>query len=140
MLDSEVDVLYGIGGVLEGVVFVVVICVLDGDMNGCLLVCYDVKGDNEDNCCIGEQELVCCKVMGIEVGKVLCLDDMVCSDNVIFFVIGIIKGDLLEGISCKGNIVIIEMLLICGKLCIICCIQFIYYLDCKDLEMQVYIF
>lgn len=54
MLDSEVDVLYGIGGVLEGVVFVVVICVLDGDMNGCLLVCYDVKGDNEDNCCIGE--------------------------------------------------------------------------------------
>lgn len=140
MLDSEVDVLYGIGGVLEGVVFVVVICVLDGDMNGCLLVCYDVKGDNEENCCIGEQELVCCKVMGIEVGKVLCLGDMVCSDNVIFFVIGIIKGDLLEGISCKGNIVIIEMLLICGKLCIICCIQFIYYLDCKDLEMQVYIF
>lgn len=32
MFDSEVDMMYCIGGVLEGVVFVVVICVLDGDM------------------------------------------------------------------------------------------------------------
>lgn len=57
--------------------------------------------------------------MGIEVGKVLRLGDMARSDNVIFFVIGIIKGDLLEGISRKGNIAIIETLLIRGKLRII---------------------
>lgn len=140
MLDSEVDVLYGIGGASEGVVFAAVIRVLDGDMNGRLLARYDVKGDNEENRRIGEQELVRCKAMGIEVGKVLRLGDMARSDNVIFFVIGIIKGDLLEGISRKGNIAIIETLLIRGKLRIIRRIQFIYYLDRKDSEMQVYIF
>lgn len=63
--------------------------------------------------------MVRCKAMGIEVGKVLRLGDMARSDNVIFFVIGIIKGDLLEGISRKGNIAIIETLLIRGKLRII---------------------
>lgn len=54
MLDSEVDVLYGIGGASEGVVFAAVIRVLDGDMNGRLLARYDVKGDNEENRRIGE--------------------------------------------------------------------------------------
>lgn len=70
--------------------------------------------------------------MGVEAGKVLKMEDMVCSDNVIFVVTGIIKGDLFDGISCKGNIVIIEILLICGCCCIICCICLIYYLECKD--------
>jgi fructose-1,6-bisphosphatase II len=34
MPDSEVDVLYGIGGAPEGVVSAAVIRALDGDMNG----------------------------------------------------------------------------------------------------------
>ncbi len=37
MLDSEVDVLYGIGGAPEGVISAVVIRALDGDMRGRLL-------------------------------------------------------------------------------------------------------
>lgn len=32
MIDLDVDMFYGIGGVLEGVIFVVVIRVLGGDM------------------------------------------------------------------------------------------------------------
>lgn len=43
MPDSEVDVLYGIGGAPEGVVSAAVIRALDGDMQGRLLARHDVK-------------------------------------------------------------------------------------------------
>ena len=137
--DSEVDVLYGIGGAPEGVVSAAVIRALDGDMNGRLLARHDVKGDNEENRRIGEQELARCKAMGIEAGKVLRLGDMARSDNVIFSATGITKGDLLEGISRKGNIATTETLLIRGKSRTIRRIQSIHYLDRKDPEMQVHI-
>lgn len=53
-LDSEADASHGTGGVLEGAALVVATCVPDGDTNGCSSVCYDAKGDNEENCCTGE--------------------------------------------------------------------------------------
>ncbi len=77
--------------------------------------------------------------MGIEAGKVLRLGDMARSDNVIFSATGITKGDLLEGISRKGNIATTETLLIRGKSRTIRRIQSIHYLDRKDPEMQVHI-
>ena len=139
MPDSEVDVLYGIGGAPEGVVSAAVIRALDGDMNGRLLARHDVKGDNEENRRIGEQELARCKAMGIEAGKVLRLGDMARSDNVIFSATGITKGDLLEGISRKGNIATTETLLIRGKSRTIRRIQSIHYLDRKDPDVQAHI-
>lgn len=45
MPDSEVDVLYGIGGAPEGVISAAVIRALDGDMQGRLLARHQVKGD-----------------------------------------------------------------------------------------------
>lgn len=72
MPDSEVDVLYGIGGAPEGVVSAAVIRALDGDMQGRSLARHDVKGNSEENRRIGEQELARCKAMGIEAGKALC--------------------------------------------------------------------
>ncbi len=75
MPDSEVDVLYGIGGAPEGVVSAAVIRALDGDMNGRLLARHDVKGDNGKNGRVGEQELARCKAMGMKTGKVLRLGD-----------------------------------------------------------------
>lgn len=116
MPDSEVDVLYGIGGAPEGVVSAAVIRALDGDMQGRLLARHDVKGNSEENRRIGEQELARCKAMGIEAGKALCLGDMARSDNVIFSATGITKGDLLEGISRKGHIATTETLLIRGSI------------------------
>nr|AAA24189.1 mvrA protein [Escherichia coli] len=107
-------------------------------MNGRLLARHDVKGDNEENRRIGEQELARCKAMGIEAGKVLRLGDIARSDNVIFSATGITKGDLLEGISRKGNIATTETLLIRGKSRTIRRIQSIHYLDRKDPEMQVH--
>ncbi|MFP1903252.1 class II fructose-bisphosphatase [Lonsdalea quercina] len=132
MPDSEVDVLYGIGGAPEGVISAAVIRALDGDMQGRLLPRHDVKGDNEENRRIGEQELARCREMGIEAGNVLALGDMARNDNVIFSATGITKGDLLEGIARSGNIATTETLLIRGKSRTIRRIRSTHNLDRKD--------
>ncbi|NDJ55515.1 class II fructose-bisphosphatase [Enterobacteriaceae bacterium 4M9] len=139
MPDSEVDVLYGIGGAPEGVVSAAVIRAMDGDMQGRLLARHEVKGDSEENRRIGAQELARCAEMGITAGNVLKLDDMARSDNVIFSATGITKGDLLDGISRKGNIATTETLLIRGKSRTIRRIKSIHYLDRKDANVQLHI-
>lgn len=139
MPDSEVDVLYGIGGAPEGVVSAAVIRALDGDMQGRLLARHVVKGDNADNRRIGEQELERCEQMGITAGKVLQLDEMARTDNVVFAATGITSGDLLKGITRNGNIATTETLLIRGKSRTIRRIQSIHYLDRKDTSLQEYI-
>ncbi|PWC15371.1 class II fructose-bisphosphatase [Brenneria corticis] len=132
MPDSEVDVLYGIGGAPEGVISAAVIRALDGDMQGRLLARHQVKGDSEENRRIGEDELARCRGMGIEAGKVLPLGEMARNDNVIFSATGITKGDLLEGIARRGNIATTETLLIRGKSRTIRRIKSTHYLDRKD--------
>jgi fructose-1,6-bisphosphatase II len=132
MPESEVDVVYGIGGAPEGVISAAAIRALDGDMQGRLLARHLVKGDTPENRQLGEQELARCQEMGIEAGKVLCLDDMARNDNVIFSATGITKGDLLEGISRKGNMATTETLLIRGKSRTIRRIRSTHYLDRKD--------
>ncbi|WP_114194775.1 class II fructose-bisphosphatase [Edaphovirga cremea] len=139
MPESEVDVLYGIGGAPEGVISAAVIRALDGDMQGRLLARHEVKGDSETNCQIGEQELARCKEMGIEAGKVLQLGDMARNDNVIFSATGITKGDLLEGISRKGNMATTETLLIRGKSRTIRRIRSTHFLDRKDPDLHQFI-
>ena len=136
MPNNEVNVMCDIGGAPEGVVSAAVIRALDGDMHGRLLARHHVKGDSEENRRIGENELERCKAMGIEAGIVLTLDDMARSDNVIFSATGITKGDLLDGITRKGNIATTETLLIRGKSRTIRRIQSIHYLDRKDTEIQ----
>ena len=137
--DSEVDVLYGIGGAPEGVVSAAVIRALDGDMQARLLPRHEVKGDSEENRRIGEEELARCEAMGIEANKVLALDDMARSDNVVFSATGITKGDLLDGITRKGNMATTETLLIRGKSRTIRRIQSVHYLDRKDPDVQAHI-
>lgn len=132
MPDSDVDVLYGIGGAPEGVISAAVIRALGGDMQGRLLPRHHVKEDNAENRALGEQELSRCQTMGIEANVCLRLEDMVSSDNVIFSATGITKGDLLNGISRQGNIAITETLLIRGKCRTIRRIQSTHYLDRKD--------
>lgn len=53
MPDSEVDVMYGIGGAPEGVISAPVIRAMDGDMQGRLLPRHQVKGDTEENRLLG---------------------------------------------------------------------------------------
>ena len=132
MPESEVDVMYGIGGAPEGVVSAAVIRALDGDMHGRLIARHNVKGDTPENRALGEQELKRCAEMGIEAGKVLLLDEMARNDNVVFSATGITKGDLLEGIYRKGNMATTETLLVRGKSRTIRRIRSTHYLDRKD--------
>ena len=132
MPESEVDVMYGIGGAPEGVISAAVIRALDGDMQARLLPRHEVKGDSPENRRLGEQELARCREMGIEAGQVLRLDQMARNDNVIFSATGITKGDLLEGISRKGNMATTETLLIRGKSRTLRRIRSTHYLDRKD--------
>lgn len=139
MPDSEVDVMYDIGGAPEGVISAAVIRALDGDMQGRLIPRHEVKGDSEENIRLGEEEIRRCHEMGIEVNIKLKLEDMAKNDNVIFSATGITKGDLLEGISRNGNIATTETLLIRGKSRTIRRIQSIHYLDKKDPEIVDYL-
>ena len=132
MPDSEVDVLYGIGGAPEGVISAAVIRALDGDMQGRLLPRHEVKGESAENRRLGEQELARCQEMGINAHQALTLEMMARNDNVIFAATGITSGDLLKGITRQGNIATSETLLIRGKSRTIRRIQSIHYLDRKD--------
>ncbi|OON38473.1 fructose-bisphosphatase, class II [Izhakiella australiensis] len=136
MPDSEVDVLYGIGGAPEGVISAAVIRALDGDMQGRLLARHQVKGSTPENIRIGEEELGRCQQMGIEADKVLTLAEMARTDNVVFAATGITSGDLLQGISRRGNMASSETLLIRGKSRTIRRIQSVHYLDRKDSELH----
>lgn len=139
MPDSEVDVMYGVGGAPEGVISAAVIRAMDGDMQGRLLARHDVKGDTPENRALGEQELKRCQEMGIEAGKVLRMDEMARNDNVIFSATGITSGDLLKGITRNGNIATTETLLVRGKSRTIRRIQSIHYLDRKDENLHPFI-
>ena len=56
-------------------------------------------------------------------------------DNLVFTATGITHGDLLKGISRKGNLAFTETLLICGQSCAIRKIQSIHDLARKDSEI-----
>lgn len=139
MPDSEVDVMYGIGGAPEGVISAAAIRALNGDMQGRLLVRHAVKGDSAENRRLGAQEQARCREMGIEAGRVLQLEQMARNDNVIFSATGITSGDLLKGITRQGNMATSETLLIRGKSRTIRRIQSIHSLDLKDQNLHQYI-
>lgn len=73
--------------------------------------------------------------MGVEVNKVLQLEEIVRDDNLIFSATGITNGDLLKGIHRKGNLASTETLLIRGRSRTIRRIQSFHYLDRKDTEL-----
>ena len=132
MPDSEVDMMYCVGGAPEGVISAAVIRALGGDMHGRLLTRNQAKGDTPENIEAAKEELERCKTMGVEAGKLLRLQDMASSDHIVFSATGITKGDLLQGISRKGNIATTETLVVRGKSRTIRRIQSSHYLDRKD--------
>ncbi|MGL4734828.1 MAG: class II fructose-bisphosphatase [Enterovibrio sp.] len=136
MPDSQVDVMYGIGGAPEGVISAAVIRALGGDMHGKLLLRHAVKGDTPENRQLALIELTRCKKMGIEVNQRLTLEEMARSDEIIFSATGITKGDLLEGVTRRGNIATTETLLISGRCRTIRRIQSSHYLDRKSTEIK----
>ena len=139
MPDSEVDVMYCIGGAPEGVISAAAIRALDGDMQARLLPRHEVKGDTPENRAYGEDELRRCAEMGVKANVILKMTDMARSDDVVFAATGITKGDLLEGITRQGNIATTETLLIRGRCRTIRRITSIHYLERKDKEVRDFI-
>lgn len=132
MPDNQVDVLYCIGGAPEGVISAAVVRALDGNMQARLIPRPMVKEPTEENIRIGEEETRRCEAAGIEVNKVLKLEDLVKNDNVIFSATGITKGDLVEGVSVNGRLATTETLLVRGKSRTVRRIRSTHYLDRKD--------
>lgn len=130
--DGGVDMLYGIGGVPEGVIAAAAVRALGGDMQARLLPRDHVKGDTPENQALAAEEIRRCQEMGIEVNQVLKLEDLVRDDNLVFSATGITNGDLLKGIHRKGNLATTETLLIRGRSRTIRRIQSVHYLDRKD--------
>ena len=133
--DAEVDMLYGIGGAPEGVAAAAAIRALGGDMQARLIPRNQVKDDSEENQKIAVNEIQRCAAVGVQVNAVLKLEDIVRDDNLVFTATGITNGDLLKGISRKGNLASTETLLIRGKSRTIRKIQSLHYLDRKDSEI-----
>lgn len=136
MPDNQVDVLYCIGGAPEGVISAAVVRALDGNMQARLIPRPMVKEPTEENIRIGKEEVARCEAAGIEVNKVLKLEDLVKNDNVIFSATGITKGDLVEGVSVNGRLATTETLLVRGKSRTIRRIHSTHYLDRKDQNLK----
>lgn len=133
--EGEVDMLYGIGGAPEGVISAAAVRALGGDMQARLLPRNQVKENNAENQAFAAEEIRRCSEMGVEVNKVLMLEDLARDDNLVFAATGITTGDLLQGIRRKGNLATTETLLIRSRSRTIRRILSTHYLDRKDNEI-----
>ena len=140
IVDSDVDMMYGIGGAPEGVISAAVIRILGGDMQGRLILRSDVKGSDDKNDKISEDEARRCKEVGVEVGKKLLLEDLVSTDEIIFSATGITSGDLLEGVKRKGNIARTQTLLVRGTSKTVRYINSVHNLEFKDSHLNDLVF
>lgn len=136
IIDSDADMLYGIGGAPEGVISAAVIKALGGDMQAKLKLRSEVKGISLENDKISNFEKSRCEEMGIDISNVFTIDDLVKDDEVIFAATGITDGDLLTGVSRKKNIARTQTLLIRGKTKTIRYINSVHNLDFKDEELK----
>jgi len=136
MPDSEVDMMYCVGGAPEGVISAAAIRAMGGNMEARLLARHDVKGDTPENRAAGEIEISRCQALGLVVGEILPLDRLAKTDDVIFAATGITKGDLVEGVQRKGNIATTETLVISGKSGTIRRIQSTHMLNRKSADLQ----
>ena len=114
MPQSEVDILYCIGGAPEGVLSAAAIRGLGGDMQARLLLRNAVRGESEENNRYSEEEAQRCTKMGVETHTVLKLTDLAKSDNIVFAATGISQGELLAGVKSFPQHMYTETLLIQG--------------------------
>ncbi len=87
--ETGVDILFGSGGAPEGVISAVGLKCLGGEIQGRLLPQSD-------------EELERCIKMGLDVNKVLRMEDLVKGDDAIFAATGVTDGELLRGVQFKG--------------------------------------
>lgn len=113
--DSDIDLVYGIGGAPEGVVTAAAVNALGGDIQARLIPRNKVKGNTPENLKAAEKEISRCAAMNVPVNMVLKIEEIVRDDNVVFAATGITTGDLLRGVQRKGSMIFTETLLIRGR-------------------------
>lgn len=86
---TGVDILFGSGGAPEGVISAVALKCLGGEIQGKLLPQNEAESER-------------CKKMGLDVSKVLLMEDLVRGDDAIFAATGVTDGELLKGVQFKG--------------------------------------
>ncbi|WP_276731959.1 class II fructose-bisphosphatase [Bacillus sp. (in: firmicutes)] len=99
---TGVDILFGSGGAPEGVLSAVALKALGGEIIGKLLP-------------QSEEEIIRCKNMGLDLSKVLRMEDLVKGDDAIFAATGVTDGELLKGVQFKGSVGTTESLVIRAK-------------------------
>ncbi|KXZ19373.1 class II fructose-bisphosphatase [Bacillus atrophaeus] len=99
---TGVDILFGSGGAPEGVLSAVALKALGGEIIGKLLPQSD-------------EERMRCEAMGLDVNKVLRMEDLVKGDDAIFAATGVTDGELLKGVQFKGSVGTTESLVIRAK-------------------------
>lgn len=87
---TGVDILFGSGGAPEGVISAVALKCLGGEIQGKLLP-------------QSEEEVSRCGKMGLELGKILRMEDLVRGDDAIFAATGVTDGELLRGVQFKAH-------------------------------------
>ena len=90
MPESDVDVLMGVGGVLEGVIVACAVKSLGGGMLGRLAP-------------QGENEMEDCRTSGYDIHQIRNCDELVASDDVYVSATGITTGPLLRGVKYHGD-------------------------------------
>ena len=88
--DTGVDILFGSGGAPEGVLAAVALKCLGGEIQGRLVP----QSEAEQERCLN---------MGIDVSKILLMEDLVRGDDAIFAATGVTDGELLKGVQFKSN-------------------------------------
>ena len=88
--DSNVDLLMGIGGTPEGVIYACALKCMGGEIQGKIFPRDD-------------DEIKRGKEAGYDLKKVFTMDDLVASDNVFFAATGITNGELLDGVQYYGS-------------------------------------
>ncbi|HEY4551887.1 MAG TPA: class II fructose-bisphosphatase [Bacillaceae bacterium] len=88
--ETGVDILFGSGGAPEGVIAAVALKCLGGEIQGKLVP-------------QSEAEVTRCTGMGIDVNKILRMEDLVRGDDAIFAATGVTDGELLKGVQFKGT-------------------------------------
>jgi fructose-1,6-bisphosphatase II len=83
--DTDVDILFGIGGTPEGVIAAAALKCMDGEMHGKLWP----RNAEERQAAVD---------LGYDLDRVLTTDDLVSSDNCFFAATGVTDGELLQGV------------------------------------------
>ncbi|MDR1483091.1 MAG: class II fructose-bisphosphatase [Synergistaceae bacterium] len=100
--DSGIDLLVGVGGSPEAVISACALKCVGGNMQ-CKLWPRD------------KREADRCRELGMDLDKVLTLDDLVASDNVYFAATGVTDGDWLSGVKYVGDTIMTSSLVMRSK-------------------------